>query len=130
MRDLAEWIVELCERGVGGTFNATHPGFTWGELLETCRAVAGANSTITWVPTSSCSSTRSASGWSCRSGSPTLRWQRPDEVDVRRALAEGLRFRRARRTRFAATLEAAETTDAAGLTPEREAELLAAWHAR
>ena len=52
-----------------------------------------------------------------------------DQVDVGRALGEGLRFRPLADT-VRGTLEAASTTDAAGLAPEREAELLAAWHAR
>jgi 2'-hydroxyisoflavone reductase len=50
------------------------------------------------------------------------------DADVSRAVAEGLRFRP-----LAATLRGAATApavDGVGLTPEREAELLSAWHAR
>jgi 2'-hydroxyisoflavone reductase len=50
------------------------------------------------------------------------------ETDVSRAVAAGLRFRPLQETvRGAATAPAVEGV---GLTPQREAELLAAWHAR
>ena len=52
-----------------------------------------------------------------------------DRVDVSRAVGQGLRFRPLEDT-VRATLEHAETTDAAGLSPERESELLEKWHAR
>jgi 2'-hydroxyisoflavone reductase len=50
VRDLAAWIVEVCKRRVGGTFNATNTAVTWGELLDSCRRVAGNECTFTWVP--------------------------------------------------------------------------------
>ena len=49
VRDLAEWMLDLCERGVGGTFNATHPGLEWGELLGACASVTASDARITWV---------------------------------------------------------------------------------
>ena len=51
------------------------------------------------------------------------------ETDVSRAQAAGLTFRPLEET-VRGTLDAASTTDAAGLAPEREAELLAAWASR
>ena len=51
------------------------------------------------------------------------------EANVERAPAAGLTLRPLEET-ARGTLEDAETTDAAGLTPTREAELLAAWHGR
>jgi 2'-hydroxyisoflavone reductase len=51
------------------------------------------------------------------------------EANVERALAAGLTFRPLEETARGA-LEDAETTDVAGLTSTREAELLAAWHGR
>ena len=52
-----------------------------------------------------------------------------DRADVSRALGEGLDFRPLDET-VRGALEEAATTDAAGLAPEREAALLAAWHGR
>jgi 2'-hydroxyisoflavone reductase len=52
-----------------------------------------------------------------------------DDVDVSRALAAGLAFRPLADT-VRGTLDEAMTTDGVGLTPEREASLLAAWNER
>jgi len=52
-----------------------------------------------------------------------------DEAVIDRALAAGLRFRPLADT-VRGTLDEATPTEAAGLTPEREDALLAAWHAR
>ncbi len=51
------------------------------------------------------------------------------EAVVERALAAGLRIRPLDET-VRATLELAEPTESAGLSPEREATLLAQWHGR
>jgi 2'-hydroxyisoflavone reductase len=48
-RDLAAWIVDATERGLGGTFNAVAPPTTRGALIETCRRVAGSDAEIVWV---------------------------------------------------------------------------------
>jgi 2'-hydroxyisoflavone reductase len=48
------------------------------------------------------------------------------QADVSRAISAGLTFRPLDDT-VQATLELAQTTDDAGLTPQREAELLEAW---
>ena len=52
-----------------------------------------------------------------------------DRVDVGRAIDAGLAFRALEET-IRATLAHAETVDGVGLTANREAELLAAWHGR
>jgi hypothetical protein len=52
-----------------------------------------------------------------------------DDAVIYRALKAGLRFRPLADT-IRATLDEAEPTDNAGLTPEHEADLLATWHAR
>jgi 2'-hydroxyisoflavone reductase len=52
-----------------------------------------------------------------------------DRVDVTRAVEAGLTFRPLSET-VRATLEQADTVDGVGLTPAREAGLLAAWHER
>lgn len=53
VRDLADWLVTLAERGTTGTFNAIGPSSParWGDVLAACRAAAGpAAGTLTWVP--------------------------------------------------------------------------------
>jgi 2'-hydroxyisoflavone reductase len=129
VRDLGDWIVASCETGLGGTFNATHPGFSWQELLETCLAVTGADAQITWV-TPEFLLEREVGEWMelpLWLADPALAFA--DRVDVSRALAAGLTFRPLEET-VRGALDRAETTEAAGLEPEREAALLAEWHGR
>jgi 2'-hydroxyisoflavone reductase len=127
VRDLGPWLVDLSERRATGTYNATHPGRSWGEVLETCRAVAGSHATLTWVP----------DGFLVEHGvgewMELPMWiQSTDEAgihetDVSRAVTAGLAFRPLDET-VRDALELARTTPEAGLAPEREAELLAAAH--
>ena len=129
VRDLGDWIVSLCERRVGGVFNATHAGVSRGELLDTCRAVTGVDADITWVDPDFLVE-QGVGQWM----ELPLWIHDPDalyfdRVDTGRAVAAGLTFRRLADT-VRATLEDAETTDTAGLKPEREAEVLEAWHGR
>jgi len=129
VRDLGDWIVSLCERRVGGVFNAAHPGVSRGQLLETCRSVAGVDADITWVDPDFLVE-QGVGQWM----ELPLWIHDPDatyfdRVDTGRAIAAGLTFRPLAET-VRATLEEAETTDAAGLKPDRETELLKAWHGR
>ena len=116
VRDLAEWMLDAVERGLGGVFNATSEGIPWGELLD------GAN--VTWVPDAflqehGVGEWMELPLWIAGTG---LR------VDVSRIVAAGLRTRPLADT-LAGAAEAADV-DGVGLTREREAELLAAWHGR
>ena len=129
VRDLGEWMVGVCERRVAGAFNATHPGVTFGELLAACAAVAGNDTSFTWV-TDEFLLEQEVGQWMelpLWLAGPENAYV--DRADVSRALAAGLRFRPLAET-VRGTLEEAPTTDAAGLAPEREAALLAAWHGR
>ena len=83
---------------------------------------------MTWVSDEFLQEHRSVPGWSCRSGSPIRSGPACTATDVGRAVGAGLRFRPLDETiRGAADAPAVEGV---GLTPEREAELLAAWHER
>jgi 2'-hydroxyisoflavone reductase len=115
VRDLAAWIVDATERGLAGTFNATNEGTPWGELL------AGAD--VTWVSDEHLLA-HEVGEWM----ELPLWIAGPMEVDVSRAVAAGLRFRPVVETIAGAA--DAPAVDGVGLTPEREAELLAAWHER
>ena len=129
VRDLGEWIVELCERGSPGTFNATHPGLMWSELLDSCRAVSGSDADVTWVPDEFLLEHEVGQWMELPLWLADPEMAAADDVSVRRALDAGLTFRSLDET-VRGALEQARTTDAAGLAPEREAELLAAWHGR
>ena len=143
-RDLGAWMLHLGEQRISGAFNATgpEPPVTMGELLETCRAVSGSNARITWIDERFLREHEVGEWmelplWLAETGDPA--WRRFQEVDVSRALADGLRFRPVADI-VRDTLEwALETGDPgaplasglelgpAGMEPDREAELLAEW---
>lgn len=125
-RDLGAWLVDLCEGSESGAFNATHPGLHWGELVDSCLRVTSSEAQPVWID----------ADWLAEQG--VGQWMElplwlhdPESVgmmaaDVSRALAAGLTFRSLDET-VRGTLELAETTDDAGLEPERERELIETW---
>ena len=127
VRDLGSWLVDLSERRATGTYNATHPGRSWGEVLEACRAVAGSDATFTWVPDAFLVEHGVGEWMELPMWVQSAEEAGIHEADVSRAQAAGLRFRPLEET-VRDTLELASTTPEAGLAPEREAELLAAAH--
>lgn len=129
VRDLGNWIVDLAEREESGAFNATHPGLPWSELVESCLRVSAAEAAPVWVA-SSFLADHGVGEWM----ELPLWLSDPDslgmmQADVSRALDAGLTFRPLDDT-VRGTLELADTTNAAGLTPTRERKLIEAWRAR
>jgi nucleoside-diphosphate-sugar epimerase len=137
-RDLAEWTVAVVENGHMGVFNAVGPGrkHTIGELLDACREVSGKKATFTWVNAEFLASHK-VSPWS---DMPV--WIPPDgegagvsAVNNEKAISKGLAFRPAAVT-AKDTLEwwkkepEGRTKRLTGLSPEREAAVLAAWRER
>jgi 2'-hydroxyisoflavone reductase len=123
VRDLGEWIVRLCEARTTGVYNVVNRS-TWGELLDaTVRAVGADDAELTWVP----SERLLEAGVGEWMELPL--WVASGELggihlaSNERAVAAGLTFRSLEET-ARATLDHAETTDAAGLTATREADLL------
>ena len=145
VRDLGSWLLDLGERRISGAFNATGPG-TAGDDERAARGraarSAGRARASPGSTRPSCASARSASGWSCRSGSrrpatrpggasrrstshgrsPTGCSFRPVADTVRDTLEWALRTGDPGAP-LASGLELGE----AGMKPEREAELLAEW---
>lgn len=135
-RDLAEFTIRLVEERTHGTFNATGPAhpLTMAEMLYGIKAVTTAGAQFTWVPASFLEEQK-VSPWS---DMPV--WLPPigetagfGSRSIKRALAAGLTFRPLADT-AQATLDYHDARDAerkskmrAGLSPQREAEVLAAW---
>ena len=141
VRDLSEFIVRLAEDRVIGTFNATGPRspLTMAEMLYGCRAVSSGSNEIkfTWADAAFLQEQK-VRGWS---DMPTWIPMTADNqgwgrVSIARALGRGLTFRplavTARDTIDWFKAQPAERQAAmrSGLKPEREKEVLAAWHAR
>ncbi len=127
VRDLGEWIVRSAEAGLTGTLNAISPPFPVADLLASLPGEA----TFThvdeaWLVERDVGQWMELPLW-IDTGNPE--WRRFMETDVSKAVAAGLAFRPLDET-ARGTLEEASLVDGVGLTPEREADLLAAWHAR
>lgn len=139
VRDLADWTVGLLEGGTReGVFNAVSPPrrFTVGGLLDDCVAASGRDATLTWADADFLAAQK-VSPWS---DMPV--WIPPGGEDgavsltpVDRAVAAGLTFRPLRDTVrdtlewFRGLPEERRSKLRAGLSAEREREVLAAWHA-
>jgi len=137
-RDLAEWTIRAAEERHLGVYNATGPDrpLTTRRMLEGIAAADHARSRFTWIPATFLDAQK-VSAWSdmpvwVPGSGDTLGFHRRN---IRRALAAGLTFRPLGAT-AADTLAWFRTQPPerqaklrAGLTPEREAEVLAKWKA-
>ncbi|MFN8555988.1 MAG: hypothetical protein U0531_01070 [Dehalococcoidia bacterium] len=138
VRDLAEWIVRLAEARRAGVFNATGPDGTlgMGHLLDACIAVGGAVTRTVWVDESFLIEAGVAPWTDLPLWIPETEGAPRGlmAVSVARAVSAGLTFRPPADT-IAATLAWDGERDpaaprAAGLTPEREQDLLRRWRDR
>lgn len=140
-RDLAEWTIRMAESGAPGVYNATGPRarLSIGELLYGIRAAVSGDTMLrfTWVDAEFLAREK-VEPWS-----DMPLWLPPGsasgpicEVNVAKAVAAGLTYRplavTARDTLewYRTTPEARRARLRAGLTPEREEAVLAAWRAR
>ena len=140
-RDLSEWIVRMCETRVAGIFNATGPErpLTMGGLLECCREVANRDARFTWVNESFLLE-REVEPFSQLPLWVPEEYRAFGSTDCTRALSAGFAFRPLADTvrhilDWDRTLPPGPRTPhtrlpmSAGLSPERERELLAQWRA-
>ena len=133
-RDLAAWLLQATEDKLTGTLNATGPDTTlsFGALLETCRDVLSPNAELIWVGSDFLLAHGLEAGelmpWHPVAAVPG--WEGFYDLDIRRALQNGLRFRPLSETvkdTFAWDQTRDDAPLKAGLTGEREAALLGAW---
>ncbi len=136
-RDLAEFTISLCERSVPGIFNTSAPAYPMGRMLEDVRDGLGTEATFTWVPEDFLNEQevlRQINGlFSIAVRVPGLEGYNQYNVD--KAIGAGLSIRHMGETArdIVAWYEAASEDERPGgrlLSAEREAEVLAAWHAQ
>ncbi len=137
-RDVAEWTIRMVEQGGTGIFNATGPKstLTIAEMLDGIKKVTKNDVRFTWVDADFLAAQK-VSPWS---DMPVWVPPRGDSagfsrINISKALSKGLTFRSVPDT-TQATLEWFRKQPAdrqanlrAGIKPERELEVLAAWHA-
>lgn len=138
VRDLCEWVVRLCEQKTFGTFMAVGPnhGRTMGDTLRGIGQVVKAPHTFTWIPR------EFLSQHNLHAYAEMPMWRPPTpgfegfaRFDLSREIAAGLTFRTIQDTaratldfHYSRPLERQQQLRA-GITAEREAEVLKAWHA-
>ena len=135
-RDLAEWNIRLIEQKQTGTYNTTGPDYhlSMEQMLDTCKIVTHSDATFIWADDTFLLETE-VGPW----GEMPL-WVPEDhedsgsilDVSIDQALGAGLTFRPLAET-VQATLDWSTTrpTDhewRAGMSAEREAEVLQRWH--
>jgi 2'-hydroxyisoflavone reductase len=132
-RDRAEWTIRLAESGDTGIYNATGPAkpIGIGAMLDGIKDVLKSNATFTWANEKFLTEQK-VQAWS---DMPV--WAGADDgitrTNISRALAKGLTFRPFGETTrdalawFKSLPQDRQAHMKAGITPEREAEVLAAW---
>ena len=138
VRDLAEWTIRMVEQGTTGILNATGPKskLSIADMLAGIKKVTKTESQLTWVDADFLAAQK-VSPWS---DMPVWIPPRGDSagfatISIDRALTKGLTFRSVPDT-TQVTLDWFHKQPAdrqaklhAGLTPQRETDVLAAWHA-
>ena len=137
LRDLAEWIIRMAEQSATGIYNATGPKkkFTIGEMLEGIRQVTKSGAQFTWVNAEFLAA-QEVWAWSAMPVWIPAQSEMAGfcQISIQKALGKGLTFRSFSNTTQATldwTRQRAPERQAnlkAGITAEREAEVLAAWH--
>jgi 2'-hydroxyisoflavone reductase len=135
-RDLAEWTIRMVEQRATGSFNAVGPKskLTMGRMLDVMKKTTGSDARFTWVDDKFLSSEKIIDDipiWTSPHG-PEIGYS---TMNINKAVSQGLTFRPLSDT-TRATLEwfrkqptSRQTKMRAGIRLEREAEVLAAWHA-
>jgi 2'-hydroxyisoflavone reductase len=132
-RDLAEWTIRMAENRETGIYNATGPAkpLQIGAMLDGIKGALHSNAKFTWLPADFLKQQK-VEAWS---DMPV--WAGDElglaRTKIDRALAKGLTFRPLAETSrdtlawFESLPQDRQSKLRAGLTPEREAEVLAAW---
>jgi 2'-hydroxyisoflavone reductase len=127
-RDLADWLLEMAEKGETGVYNATGPEspLTMERLLEAIVAETESEARLVWVEEdylveNGVEAWSDLPLWLAPGGNPEV--ANFLAVDVTRAVTAGLKFRPLTRT-IRDTLAHADTSPEAGLDEARERELL------
>src|SRR6058998_2868151 len=133
-RDLAEWTIRMAENRETGIYNATGPAkpLVIGDMLDEIKNALNSAAKFAWVPADFLKKEK-VEAWS---DMPV--WAGDElglaRTKIDRALAKGLTFRPLAETSrdtlvwFRSLPQERQSKLRAGLTPEREAEVLAAWH--
>jgi 2'-hydroxyisoflavone reductase len=127
-RDLGAWMLHLLEQEASGVFNATGPQqpITWAQWMAIFGEASGSSPRLTWLDEAFLTERQLDSShlpfWF------PAEYQNLFAVSVDKAVRAGLTFRNPVETARDTLAWKGAADLNVGLTPEREAELLAEWH--
>jgi len=135
-RDLAEWTIRMVEQGTVGSFNAVGPRtkLTMGQMLNDMKKTTNSDARFTWVDDEFLKAQKVIDDipiWTSTRG-PEIGYA---TMNIQKAIRHGLTFRplsdttRATLEWFRKQTPERQSKMRAGIKAEREAEVLAAWHA-
>lgn len=135
-RDLAEWTIRMVEQGTVGPFNAVGPKsrLSMERMLNDMKKTTNSDARFTWVDDDFLKAQKIIDDfpiWTSTKG-PEIGYS---TVDISKALSHGLTFRplsdttRATLEWFRKQTPERQMKMRAGIKAQREAEVLAAWHA-
>jgi 2'-hydroxyisoflavone reductase len=136
VRDLAEWLVVVMENNLTGIYNATGPEKPWtmGGLLAACKEATGKDTKLTWVPSEFLVKNKEDGEGDIPIWAPPIgKTKGFHQRSIDKALKAGLKFRPGSVTvkdtlaYFQGLPEERRNKMRAGLSPEREKELLGLW---
>jgi 2'-hydroxyisoflavone reductase len=139
VRDLANFVVDSLEQKITGIYNMVNPPGTYsmGQLMDDCQAIAAADVDMTWVDVPFIEKHGLHTGGELPIWAPVSGDTRSDAiVNGDRSFARGMITRSERETIrdilqwWQALPEDRRNNIRAGMSAEREAEMLAAWHAQ
>lgn len=133
-RDLADWVIRMVERSAAGIYNAVGPRepLPMGDFLSVCRRVSGSDARLTWVDDSFLTANQVSPMWEMPFWMPESDPSAAGmfSFDNTKAVRAGLTFRPVEQLvteTLAWDRERPPHKWRAGLSPERERELLEKW---
>lgn len=130
VRDLGTWLIHVLEARAFGAYNTAGPVVKWGSVVAACQQAGQGKSTLTWIP----------GAWIAKNAADVFpiwapyqgEWKGSLTWSSAKAVKAGLKYRPYAETivdtlKWYKTQDASGRTKLAGPTPEKEAELLAAW---
>jgi 2'-hydroxyisoflavone reductase len=139
VRDLANFVVDSIEQNITGIYNMVNPPGTYsmGQLMTDCQMITGSDASLTWVDLPFIEKHGLDAAGELPIWAPMSGDTRSDAlINGDRSFAKGMKTRPERETirdilQWWPTLpEDRRNNMRAGMSAEREAEMLAAWHAQ
>ncbi|WP_062236500.1 NAD-dependent epimerase/dehydratase family protein [Fictibacillus sp. FJAT-27399] len=135
VRDLSEWIVSMVEKKAAGVFNAVGDHYRMAEVLKACLSVTKSGGEIIWVEESFLNEKKVDEWMELPLWISSKKSLGIQHINNDKAIASGLAFRNIQETimdtfNWDQTRNMKPEDYKAGMSPDREKELLSEWRAK